>query len=195
MKANIFLFDDFDAMDVFASAEVFGKLPEYFHLEFYSLKGDFVSCMQGAKVWTDFADENLSGDVLIIPGGKGARRMIREDNRLCSLLKRIVEQHSFCVMIGSGISFISQTGVLYRRRVCDYTVDKNWNRMFTAGIYRTEHIKWAADGKYYSAVSAIAGMDMCLNILADLTDLDIALRVAEEIGYVWDPDEEEGIDR
>ena len=98
-------------------------------------------------------------------------------------------------MIESGISLISQTGILYRRRICDYVMDKNWNRMFTAGVYKSEHTKWVADGKYYSAVSPVAALDMCLNILADLTDLDIALRVAGEIGYVWDPDEEDGIDR
>lgn len=195
MKVNLFLFDEFDMLDAFAPAEVFGKLPEHFYLEYYSLKGDWISSVSGTKVWTDFADEKLSGDVLIIPGGKGARRMIRDDNDLCALLKKMIEHHAFCVMIGSGISLISQTGVLYRRRVCDYAVDKNWNRMFTAGIYKSEHMKWVADGKYYSAASPVAAVDMCLNILADLTDLDIAEGVAAEIGYVWDPDDEEGIDR
>lgn len=195
MKVNIFLFDDFDTMDAFAPAEVFGRLPEQFHLEYYSMKGEFVSSMQGVKVWTDYIDENLSGDVLIIPGGKGARRMIRDDNKLCSILKKVVDHHSFCVMVGSGISLLSQTGVLYRRRVCDYVMDQNWNRMFTAGIYRNAQVKWAADGKYYSAVSSVAALDMCLNVLADLTDLDLAVRIAKELGYEWDPDEEDGIDR
>lgn len=195
MKVNVFLFDEFDTMEAFAPAEVFGKLPEHFHLEYYSLKGDYVSSAQGAKVWTDFLDERLQGDVLIVPGGKGARRTIRGNEQLCGLLKTIVEQHSFCVMLGSGISLIAQTGVLYRRRVCDYPMDQNWNRMFTAAIYRTADTKWAADGKFYSASSPVAGMDMCLNILADLLDLDLAERTAAELGYAWDPDEEDGIYR
>lgn len=195
MKVNIFLFDEFDTMEAFASAEVFGRLPEQFHLGYYSLKGDFVTSLQGVKVWTDFLDERLFGDVLIIPGGKGARRLIREDENLCGLLKKIVQQHSFCVMIGSGISLLAQTGILYRRRVCDYPMDKNWNRMFTAAVYRFSGIKWAADGKFYSASSPVAGIDMCLSILADLTDLGIAEQIAEELGYEWNPDKEEGIDR
>ena len=151
--------------------------------------------MQRMKVWTDTVCENISGDVLIIPGGKGARRMIRDNVSLCGVLKKMVESHSFCVMIGSGISLVSQTGVLYRRRVCNYTMDQNWNRIFQAGVYRTDSIRWTADGKYYSAVSPVDGVDMCLNILADLTDLDIALRIAGDLGYKWNPDEEEGIDR
>lgn len=195
MKVNIFLFDDFDSLEAFAPAEVFGKLPEHFHLEYYSLKGDVIRSLQGIRVWTDFLDERVSGDVLIIPGGKGARRLIREDENLCWLLKKIVEKHSFCVMLGSGISLLGQTGVLYRRRVCDYPMDQNWNRMFTAAIYRSKGIRWAADGKFYTASSPVAGVDMCLNILADLTDLDVAEQVAAELGYEWDPDEEEGIDR
>ena len=36
---------------------------------------------------------------------------------------------------------------------------------------------------------------MCLNVLADLTDLDLAIRIAKELGYEWNPDEEDGIDR
>ena len=195
MKVNLFLFDEFDMLEAAAPAEVFGKVPEQFYLEYYSLKGGFVSSMQRMKVWTDTVCENISGDVLIIPGGKGARRMIRDNVSLCGVLKKMVESHSFCVMIGSGISLVSQTGVLYRRRVCNYTMDQNWNRIFQAGVYRTDSIRWTADGKYYSAVSPVDGVDMCLNILADLTDLDIALRIAGDLGYKWNPDEEEGIDR
>jgi transcriptional regulator GlxA family with amidase domain len=195
MKVNIILFDDFDAMDAFVPAEVFGKLPEHFYVEYYSLKGDFVRSLQGAKVWTEYMDESLKGDILIIPGGKGARRAIRGDESLCRLLKKIVERHSFCAMFGSGIFLLAQTGVLYRRRVCDYPMDDNWNRMFTAAVYRTEDTRWAADGKFYSASSPVAGIDMCLNLLADLTDLDLAFKIAAELGYAWDPDEEEGIYR
>lgn len=195
MKVNLFLFDDFDSLDAFAPAEVFGRCPEQFYLEYYSMHGEFISSMQNTKVWTDFADENLSGDVLIIPGGKGARRLIRDDNKLCGMLKKIVEHHSTCVMVGSGISLLAQTGVLYRRRVCDYVTDKNGNRMFTAGVYRSPEMKWVADGKYYSAVSSVAALDMCLNVLADLTDLDVAVRIAKEMGYEWDPEDEDGIDR
>ena len=193
MKVNLFLFDDFDTMDAFVPAEVFGKLPEYFHVEYCSVKGDFVTSLQGVKVWTDYLDEQTAGDILVIPGGKGARRLIRDDENLCRLLKKAADQHSFCVMLGSGTLLMAQTGILYRRRICDCPLDKNWNRMFTAAIYRTSRARWVADGKYYSASNPLAGMDMCLSILADLTDLKIAETMAEELGYQWDPDEEDGI--
>lgn len=195
MKVNLLLFNDFDSAEAFAPAEVFGKMPEKFYLGYYSFRGDFVSSLQGVKIWTDFADERLSGDVLIIPGGKGARCLIRGEEQMCWLLEEIIKNHSFCVMIGSGTALVSQTGLLYRRRICDYPMDANWNRLFSAAVYRTPETKWVADGKFYSASSMISAIDMCLNILADLTELGAAEKVAAELGYVWDPDAEEGIYR
>ena len=72
---------------------------------------------------------------------------------------------------------------------------QNWNRMFTAAIYRMPGIKWAADGKFYSASTALAGLEMCLDIIADLVDFDEAMRISEKFGYTWNPEEEEGIYR
>lgn len=195
MQVNVFLFNDFNSLDAFGPAEVFGKMPEHFHISYYSLKGDFVNSLQGTQIWTDCLTESVTGDILIIPGGKGARRFIRYDEHFYKLLKKIAEQSSFCVMTGSGASLLAQTGVLFRRRICDYPMDENWNRMFTAGIYRQPECKWAADGKFYSAVSPIAAIDMCLNIVADLVDLSDAERIAAELGYSWNPDEEDGIYR
>lgn len=195
MKVNIFLFDDFDTTEAFIPAGIFGKSPENFFVEYYSINGEFVTSMQGIKIWTESVDSSLSGDVLVIPGGKGARRLIRGEKNMCGLLKQLIEHHSFCVMLGSGTSLAAQTGVLYRRTICDYPLDENWNRIFTAAIYRMPGIKWAADGKFYSASTALAGLEMCLDIIADLVDFDEAMRISEKFGYTWNPEEEEGIYR
>lgn len=195
MKVNVILFDDFSLMEAVAPAQVFGMLPEHFHVEYYSLKGMLVNSLQGAKMWTENMPENLSGDILIIPGGKGARRLVRYEADIHKILKNVVNNHSFCIMVGSGSAAVAQTGALFRRRICDYPMDENWSHMFTAGVYRATETKWVADGKYYSAVSALTAMDMSLNILADILDLDIAMQVAHALGYDWDPDEEEGIFR
>ena len=195
MKVNIFLFDDFNAMDAFGPAEVFGKMPEHFYINYYSFKGDFVTSLQGIKVWTDHLTDTVTGDILIIPGGKGARCFLRKDDTSLKLLKKSAEHTAFCIMTGSGTSLLAQTGALFRRRICDYPMDENWNRMFTAGIYRQPEARWVADGKYYSASSPVAAIDMCLNIMADLVDLSAAERVAAELGYIWDPEEEDGIYR
>ena len=39
MYVNIVLFDDFETLDAFGPAEVFGKLPEEFHIRYLSVSG------------------------------------------------------------------------------------------------------------------------------------------------------------
>ena len=54
MYVNIVLFDDFETLDAFGPAEVFGKLPEEFHIRYLSVSGDVINSVHGVKVWTDF---------------------------------------------------------------------------------------------------------------------------------------------
>lgn len=50
MNVNIFLYDDFETLDAFGPAEIFGKLPEYFHLRYVSVSGDFINSVHGGKI-------------------------------------------------------------------------------------------------------------------------------------------------
>ena len=45
---------------------------------------------------------------------------------------------------------------------------------------------WISDGKYYSSSTTTAAMDMALGLIGDMLDIDIAEKIAEEIGYEWD---------
>ena len=102
-------------------------------------------------MWTDFlVPEEIDG-ILILPGGKGARRLLWKDERALKLIKKAAENADYCLMIGNGSAILAQTGLLYRRRIADFPMDANWNRMFTAGIERIEGAKVAIDGKFIPA--------------------------------------------
>ena len=89
MYVNIVLFDDFETLDAFGPAEVFGKLPEEFHIRYLSVSGDVINSVHGVKVWTDFlVPEEIDG-ILIIPGGKGARRLLWKDERALNIINNI----------------------------------------------------------------------------------------------------------
>lgn len=186
MNVNIILYDDFDALDVFGSATVFGKVPEHFHLKYLSVTGDIINSVQGSKIWTDvLIPEEING-IVIIPGGKGARRLLWTDERSMKLMKRAVENADFCLMVENGTALVAQTGLLYHRRIADYPADENWNRMFTAEVDRIKNTKIVVDGKFYSCNNSISGIDMALWAIADVLDIAIAEKVASALGYLWD---------
>ena len=102
MEVNILLFDDFDTMDAFGPAEVFGSSPQHFHVNYLSVPGNIVNSMQGVKVWTEpLEPEELQG-IVVIPGGRGARRLLYQDTESLRLLKKMAERSEICMMIGSG---------------------------------------------------------------------------------------------
>ena len=110
MEVNILLFDDFDTMDAFGPAEVFGSSPPHFHVNYLSVPGNIVNSMQGVKVWTEpLESEELQG-IVVIPGGRGARRLLYQDAESLRLLKKTVERSEICMMIGNGSLLLMQAG-------------------------------------------------------------------------------------
>ena len=153
MNVNVFLFDDFNSMDVFGPVEVFGKLPEHFHINYWSVSGNIINSSQGAKLWTEPVDEEMENGILLIPGGRGARRVIHHERETIELLQKLVSNADTCLMVADGSGFLAQTGVLYRRNIAEYKMNENWKRMFTAAVYWIPNVSWVADGKFYSSSS------------------------------------------
>jgi len=189
MRVTVFLFDDFDLANVLGAASVFGALPDTFRITYNSLYGDIINSTQGMKIWTDPLNPEEHSDVMIIPGGKGARRLIHLHDDTTALLKKAVNHTDICMMIANGSGLLAQTGLLYRRNVASSSEDENWKRMFTAAVNWIPNEHWVSDGKYYSSSKSIYSMDMALSIVADMIDLDAALDIAALQDYPWNPDD------
>lgn len=186
MNVNIVLFDDFETMDALGAAQIFGKAPEHFYIHYLSVNGGIVTSRQGVKIWTEILVPQEVEDILVIPGGRGANKLLCLEENTLKTMKAAAQEADICMMVENGSSILAQTGLLYRRRIADYPGDENWKRMFTAEIKRERNVRWLADGKYYSSCSTIAGLDMALGVISDVTDIEVAIRIAEKIGYDWD---------
>lgn len=184
------MFDDFDTMDAFGAAEIFGKAPEYFHINYVSMTGKIVNSMQGVKVWTELLEPEKIRGILVIPGGRGARRLLYQEQEAILAVKKSVERAEVCMMMGEGSALVAQTGALFRRRIAKNQIGLNWKRMFLAGVYEVPDASWVADGKYYSSSNTISGLAMTLGVVADQVDVDVAENIASQIGYTWDAEDE-----
>lgn len=191
MEVNIILFDDFDSLDVFGVVEVLGRATGHFHINYLSISGNIVNSMQGVKVWTETLEIDKIRDIVVIPGGNGARRLLFQDNETVEEIKKAVGKAQTCLMVGSGTAVLAQTGLLYRRKIADCKIDHNWRRLFMGGVAIVDDAIWVADGKFYSSSSSITGIDMALGVVADLVDIDLAYYIAEQIGHTqWDANDE-----
>ena len=111
----------------------------------------------------------------------------------CEVIKKAAENADYCLMIENGSALLAQTGMLYRRKIADFPMDANWNRMFTAGIERVENARVVIDGKFYSCSSSMAGIDTALWVAADILDISAAEKAAGQMGYSWNENADEDI--
>lgn len=193
MNVNILLFDDFEMLDAFGPAQIFGMAPEHFHLNYLSVKGGIINSSNGIKVWTEILIPEEVEDILVIPGGKGARKLLCLEQDSLRNIRKSAEMADYCLMVGNGSAVLAQTGLLFHRKVADYSYDANWKRMYAAGMTHVPGVKWMADGKYYSSSNTVSSMDMSLSVIADIVDITVAERAAEKMGYSWDAQSDEGI--
>lgn len=193
MVVNFILFDDFETMDAFGPAQIFGAAPEHFCLNYYSAAGGIVNSRQGVKVWTEKLEPEKLEGILVVPGGRGARKVLYLEENTLNLFREAAARSEICMMVAAGSSLIAQTGLLFRRKAADYAHDENWKRMFTAGVSRVADVRWVADGKFYSCSCTAAALDMALGVVSDTVDIAVAERIAGEMGYPFDPESEEGI--
>ena len=91
MKVNIILFDDFETLDAFGPAQIFGKLPEYFSINYLSVNGGIVNSTQGVKVWTEELEPDQIQDIVVIPGGRGAKKLLYLEKDILSLIYPLQE--------------------------------------------------------------------------------------------------------
>lgn len=123
--------------------------------------------------------------IIVLPGGRGARKLIHHDGGYINILKRCIARADVCLMVANEAGIIAQTGTLYRRNVASFEGGDNWKRMFTAAINWIPDALWVADGKIYSCRNSLTALDMSLGAVADLVDVDAAAKIAGSLGYEW----------
>lgn len=85
----------------------------------------------------------------------------------------------------TGTSLLARTGLLDGKNATTNKIAFDWVMTNGKDVLWNKKARWVADGKYYTSSGVTAGMDMTLGFLAERHGIDLALRVATEIEYVW----------
>ena len=115
MNVNIILYDDFETLDALGIANIFGKAPEHFYINYLSVNGGIVSSRQGVKVWTEILIPDEVEDILVLPGGRTANRLLcLEPNKLKIIKAAAGSRHlhddrQWVLCVSTNRTFVSQT--------------------------------------------------------------------------------------
>lgn len=187
MRIHILLFDDFETLDIFGPIEILARVEEY-ELVYESLEDGIVRSAQGTQIVTSRLGKAEPDSVLVIPGGRGTRTLVKDDTFL-NRLSEFVQNAGYVLSICTGSALLAKAGALDGLKATSNKKALEWVMSVSDQVDWIRHARWVRDGKFYTSSGVSAGMDMALGFVGDLYGMQKAEQIAGDIEYIWNRDQ------
>jgi putative intracellular protease/amidase len=177
------LFDDFETLDLFGPAEVFGKVGEC-RIRYFSTAGGKIVNDDNVHIITEHIDRIEKYDVFLIPGGIGTRILV-DDDEFIRKLKTVAEKSLWCLTICTGSALLAKTGLLDGFEATSNKMAFEWVKTNGEKVKWIYKARWVADKKYYTSSGISAGIDMSLGFIRDRFGEEKAKEIAKRMEYEW----------
>ncbi|WP_396634747.1 DJ-1/PfpI family protein [Maribacter sp. R86514] len=184
------MFDDYETLDVFGPAEIFGRLVDTYTLKFYSLEGGVITNRHSVPIMTEKLETiTKQPEIILVPGGLGTRKEV-DNTQLLNEIKKLSSESDYVLSVCTGSALLAKAGLLDGKKATSNKRAFSWVETQGADVNWDKKARWKIDGKYYTSSGVSAGMDMALGFLADRHGIDFARKVAKEIEYNWTEDKD-----
>jgi transcriptional regulator GlxA family with amidase domain len=185
MKIGILLFDDVEELDFVGPLEVFGvlgRLKGGIDTVTLSKNGKQIRGRYGLRVSPDFSLTDCPHlDLLIVPGGKGAREQVRYDEETISFV-RARATDTMVASVCTGALVLAEAGILDGKKATTH-----WSALDTLRKYSkvqvVEGVRFVRDGNVTTSAGISAGIDLALEIARELHGEQVAADVARHMEY------------
>jgi transcriptional regulator GlxA family with amidase domain len=126
-------------------------------------------------------DELADPDVLLVGGGAGNRPML-EDDEVLDWLQSADEHSTWTTSVCTGALVLGAAGLLEGKRATTH-----WAYLDRLERFGAEPVseRYVIDGKVATAAGVSAGVDMALELVARITDENVAKAI--QLGIEYDP--------
>ena len=184
-NVGIVVFDDAEELDFVGPWEVLAYAAKLTGKDRLLLVGERlrpIRCAKGLQVVPDIAfSETPPLDVLLVPGGKGARRD-PPDAVLVEWLRSAGAKATWVTSVCTGALLLYEAGLARGRRVTTHFrhIEKLRAR---DDLTVLERVRYVQDGNVVTAAGVSAGIDMALWLVGQRDGITTALEVQREIQY------------
>lgn len=184
---GIVLYPGFETLDVFGPVEMWGELPDY-QLAMVSQNGGLVKSVQGVETQATYSFANAPQfDILMVPGGVGARSEVN-NAQLLEFLRRQDTRTQWTVSVCTGSALLAKAGLLRGRYATSNKQVFEFAAAQDPGVHWQKHARWVIDGKYVTSSGISAGTDMALGLVEKLYSRSMAEKIAHAAEYQWNDD-------
>ena len=183
MKVVIYLYPGVTVLDAMGPHEVLRGLKEV-EIQLVAKKRGEIHSDTGAvhfSIKHDFSTVH-EADLLLIPGSTVAFVREMRDKEVLAWVKKIDDTTKVTATVCTGSLILAATGRLSGRRATSHWKPIQLLEKLGATPVRE---RWVKDGKYYTAAGVSAGIDLSLQLVADLCGPDHAK--ATQLTIEYDP--------
>lgn len=187
-RVGVLLYPHVGLLEVAGPLAAFGALKNVFEPVLIGPAAGPVATAQGPQLLAEVGyDEAPPTEILLVPGGRGARERAVDDEALAWLAARVpAAELVFCVGTGSG--WLAATGRLDGHRATTAARALEWARVLRPAVRWVTDGRWVEDGPFLTAAGAAAGLDAALHLITQMTAPDVGANVARSLEHDWCPD-------
>ncbi|GAB1533172.1 MULTISPECIES: DJ-1/PfpI family protein [Brevibacillus] len=189
-RVGIFLFDDVEVLDFAGPFEVFSVTSMEndshtpFRVETVSEKGDMIQALNGLKVQPDYSFANMPAfDILIIPGGIGAREREVHNEQVIQWIRQQMQQVELMASVCTGAFLLAKAGLLSGKKATTHWASLDRMEKEFSEVVVQKGVKFVDEGNIVTSAGISAGINMSFHIIKRLVGAEVAEQTAKIMEY------------
>lgn len=167
---------------------MYGIAKAHFDIRLVAQNGGEVVSSQGPKSVADHTfDDAPYYDILLVPGGLGTRRELKNE-ALLSWLTAQAEKVEYMTSVCTGSALLAKAGLLDGVRATTNKAAYRWATAQGPEVRWQKQARWVEDGRFFTSSGVSAGIDMTLALIQKLHGKETAEKTAAFAEYEWHRD-------
>jgi transcriptional regulator GlxA family with amidase domain len=189
---GILVFDDAEELDFVGPYEVFTMANEVFHrggkprpheVMILAERAGEIRCAKGMRVVPHRTTADHPGlDVLLVPGGQGTRREVKNE-ALLAWIARTAASSTWITSVCTGALLLAAAGPAKGKRVTTHWGFVSELRTRGEAAEVLENVRYVRDGNVVTAAGVSAGIDMALWLVGQMHGPALARQVQRAMEY------------
>jgi len=188
MKIGVVLFEGFETLDAMGPVEMFGMQKDAFDIVSVAEKAGEIKSTQGLRTIADHGfDDEVSYDILLVPGGPGTRHEV-SNSTLLDWLSEQAKTVEYMTSVCTGSALLARAGILDGYRATTNKMSFDWVAEFGPKVNWVRQARWVEDRNTLTSSGVSAGMDMSLSLISKILGEKAAEDAALWAEYSWHRD-------
>jgi transcriptional regulator GlxA family with amidase domain len=196
LTVGILIFDQVEVLDVAGPFEVFStsrlneerrlKEPSPFRVVLVSEKLDQVLAIGGLRFTPDVTFDNCPNlDLLIVPGGWGTRKEVKNDILLKWIAARAASKTKLIASVCTGSSLLGKAGLLDGREATTHWRAFDFLQEVAPKAKIRKDVLFTIVEPIFTSAGVSAGIDLSLHIVSHFFGEEIAKATARQMEYPY----------